>query len=64
MGVMSDTYKIPSKVWGTHGRVAYEYAPGKVTPKDAAEERILAHLVSIGRAEVVVTAARSKKKEA
>jgi hypothetical protein len=54
-------YRIAEKTWGLLGTDSYEFAAGEVTPKDAHEEQLLEHLVNIGRAEVVVTAAKSKK---
>lgn len=57
----SITYRVVEKTWGVLGSDSYEFAAGESTPKDADEERILEYLVSIGRAEVVVTAAKSKK---
>lgn len=61
---MTKHYSIPEKVWGTYGLATYEYEPGEVQPRDAAEAQLLEHLVEIGRAEVVVAAAKSKKREA
>ena len=57
----SKTYRIAEKTWGMLSIDSFEFAAGDVAPKDASEERILEHLVSTGRAEVVVTAAKSKK---
>lgn len=57
----SKSYRIAEKTWGMYGVGTYEFDAGEVTPKDAQEELLLEHLVNIGRAEVVVTAAKSKK---
>jgi len=59
---MSTHYNIPEKVWGTYGPDTYEYEPGEVEPKDAAEARILEHLINIGRAAVIVAAPKLLKK--
>lgn len=60
------TYRIESSVSGTvplagFGFVDFEYEAGSVTPKDAKDDAVLAHLVSIGLA---TTAEPTKAKAA